>query len=98
MAGEYVRARLRQRDWDLRDWIDGMKAEGHEEGDLVRAGLRLLMEQERAASICAEPERAAPRLSGQLPPKLVTAKTKENHDAGANAKEKGSVDNFLEQF
>ncbi len=88
MAGEYVRARLRQRDRDLRDWVDGMKAGGHEEGDLVRAGLRLLMEQEGAAPICAEPEKPAPRLGA----------AKESPEAGADAKEKGSVDNFLEQF
>jgi hypothetical protein len=40
MAGEYVRARLRKKDQDLRDDLDYYLGEGMEEGDLVRAALR----------------------------------------------------------
>lgn len=79
MAGEYVRARLRQRDQDLSAWIDNMIAQGHEEGDLVRAGLRLLMGQENPIATSPPPATVRrterPRLTPGLarskgPPKL----------------------------
>lgn len=99
MAGEYVRARLRQRDQDLSTWVDDMIAQGHEEGDLVRAGLRLLMGQNNPIAVSSQPisvrrtekPRPAPSLDRpKVPPKLELKKSAEIPGA--------SIDDLLGQF
>lgn len=79
MAGEYVRARLRKdKDRDIAERLNSLIATGHDEADLVRAGLRLLFTQMDAPAM-STPGTAQPRAVKPI------LKRKENVDVNCSA-------------
>lgn len=82
MAGEYVRARLREKDRDIRTELSARLAVGEEEADIVRAALRMYFGIGK--SVPSQPIRE------RLP---ILEKPKK-----AEVKEDSSIDNLLGQF